>query len=463
MTVLACTKVNTVVDTPKPDLRDIQVTVQLPSGSFDPSLFETVSYYTDASDKGTERLSKERTFTAAVSKEATVITVLTGDHGESYSVSATQKKTYLSSSKELSEGMCFSSEPTKIGANDAKVTLKAMTSALDINIFDSKHFALDEKILSVSFIPEGSAASSTTVNWVSNDPGLCLKVGAKENAAKVGMVFKAADAKVKGKFKVLTDRKDDSRNASTTYIFSVDNVEFASGKVTTVSLDMSAPDNQPTRRVGVLGDSISTFLGWIDSSYSAYYPGNDATSAGGTGTVQQVEKTYWWKIINEKMSHGVLDVNNSYSGTKVVTENGVKGFVDRAYRFNDPDIIIIHGGTNDKNKTSPLGEFDYDLPIGQLNETCYRSAYIKLVKMLQNRYEGVQLIILVGDMLTTPYATANIEIAKHFGLPYVDFTKGGTITNDTVNIPKSTGSHPDAKGMQYITDRIWETCKDYLP
>ena len=83
--------------------------------------------------------------------------------------------------------------------------------------------------------------------------------------------------------------------------------------------------------------------------------------------------------------------------------------------------------------------------------------------MLQNRYEGVEIIVLVGDWLTAEYARSNIEIAEYFSLPCVDFTNGGTIMNDTVNIPNSRGGHPDAKGHQYMADKIFEQCRDYLP
>ena len=131
------------------------------------------------------------------------------------------------------------------------------------------------------------------------------------------------------------------------------------------------------------------------------------------------------------------------------------GFVDRAYNFRNPDIIIIHGGTNDVNGKTPLGSFDWDKSIDELDDSCYRSGLIKLVKMLQARYEGTKIIILIGDRLTSGYAEANKSVANHFGLPYVNFV------GDTID--KCKGSHPDANGFQKMADKIYETCKDYLP
>ena len=131
------------------------------------------------------------------------------------------------------------------------------------------------------------------------------------------------------------------------------------------------------------------------------------------------------------------------------------GFVDRAYDFVDPDIIVIHGGTNDRNQSTPVGEYTWELPIGQNNLGNYRSAYIELIKMLQNRYEGVQIIIIVGDRLTPDYEKSTIAIAEHFCLPYVNFV-GETID-------KCSGSHPTAPAFDKMAKMIYEQCIDYLP
>lgn len=212
-------------------------------------------------------------------------------------------------------------------------------------------------------------------------------------------------------------------------------------------------------RVGILGDSISTFAGVLcNSAYGPFYPNDDPNVGVNPDlAVDCKEKTWWWRLIYGYMPNAELDANSSWGGTRVVHE--VKkdigaGFVDRAYDFVNPDIIIIHGGTNDKNQSTPLGEYDWDAPVGEGDLSCFRSAYVQLVKMLQERYEGVQLILLIGDTLTSGYENSIIEIARHFGLPYVDFVG--------VSIPKCKGSHPTAQGMSIMAERIYNTCKDYL-
>lgn len=450
-TVVSCNGEGEGLQEEMPALRDITATLKMensPKNAFDFASIGKIHYETDAGDEGTVRLEDGFKFTASVSPEAHTIWAVIGYDSGLESALRTQVKTFLSEKDDLRSGiMSAKSNVANVGANDASLTLVPLTSAIVVNLSDSKHFALDERVLEISFVSKSDAK----LVWKSDDPLTALRVGPSAAPGKAGMAVlpQAASDAV---FTVKTNRH--------TYTFTKKGVALEAGGITEITLDFADPDKQPVRKVSIIGDSISTFAGYIDPSYSAWYPGSDKN---GTATVQSVEKTYWWKVIHEKMQYGELDTNNSYSGTKVVTEGGVKGFVDRAYRCGDPDIIIIHGGTNDKNQSSPIGEYGFDLPMGQLDDMSYRSAYVKLVKMLQNRYDGVQIIVLVGDMLTREYALSNIEIAKHFGLPCVDFTNGGTINNDKTNIPKSSGSHPDAKGHQYMADRIYQVCNDYLP
>ena len=336
-----------------------------------------------------------------------------------------------------------------------------------VQLYDTKYYAVGERILSVSYEAAGGdltgklegetvtgGGKTVTMTWDNPDPYHYPVIGHNE-ASTFGLTV--LPGSFEGKFTVVTNRY--------TYTFTKA-VLAEAGKDNYVKLDFASPDEQPTRKVGVLGDSISTFDGAMcDEEYNPFYPGSDPNvGTNPTIAVDSKEKTYWWKIIYNYMQHGTLDVNSSWSGTRVVHEyksgrvtkkNIAAGFVDRAYDFVDPDIILIHGGTNDKNQSSPLGTYDWDLPIGQLDENCYRSAYIKLIKMLQNRYEGVKIIIIIGDTLTSAYESSTIEIAKHFNLPYVDFVG--------VTIPKCKGSHPTEPGFEQMAKDIYTRCADYLP
>ena len=225
-------------------------------------------------------------------------------------------------------------------------------------------------------------------------------------------------------------------------------------------------------RVGIMGDSISTFEGeLVNDDYKFHYPCVEGTRNNPCG-VSKVEQTWWWQLINEKMENGVLDVNNSFSGTKVShgTYPGLSGtvyeagFVDRVGDFIDPDVIIIHGGANDCIKDDDkvnIGDYQWDTPLAQMDLTKFRSAYVYLVRKLQELYDGVQLILIVGDRLgadaSLQYDDTIIEIAKHFDLPYVDLTP-----HRKTDIPVPDNVHPSAEGHAFIAQKVYDTCKDYL-
>ena len=224
-------------------------------------------------------------------------------------------------------------------------------------------------------------------------------------------------------------------------------------------------------RVGIMGDSISTFEGQMcNSDYKTWYPGADP-NVGVAGkesvAVDSVEKLWWWILINEYMDNGVLDANSSWSGTRVRSgvesegnsgRNYQAGFVNRTGDFNDPDVIIIFGGTNDttKDKGELIGDYEWDKSIEEHNIEEFRSAYVCMVKKLQAAYEGVQLILVIGDRLTEVYADSIMEIAAHFDLPYVNFIGDGD------RLPKCKTVHPDAVGQRYLAEKIYSTCRNYL-
>ena len=358
-----------------------------------------------------------------------------------------------------------------IAAEDLEGKVSEETAGIKVLLQDSKYYAVGERVLSVKYeadkdiagtVKEGTVTGGghvVTMTWASQDPLHRPAVLHAPEAGEYGIL--CLPGSFSGKFTVTTSRY--------TYEFTK-TVTAVANQTVTVPLDFAAPDEQPTRKVGIIGDSISTFEGTMCSpEYTAFYPAKDPNVGNADATlaakaVDSKEKTWWWRVIYDNMQHGTLDVNNSWSGTRVVHEvkNGYSsgkptpaGFVDRAYAFVDPDIIIIHGGTNDRNQSSPLGTYDWDLPIGQLDANSYRSAMILLVKMLQNRYEGVQIIMLIGDRLTADYEAANKAVAEHFGLPYVNFV------GDTIE--KCSGSHPTSPAFKQMADKIYDTCKDYLP
>ena len=210
-----------------------------------------------------------------------------------------------------------------------------------------------------------------------------------------------------------------------------------------------------TVRVGIIGDSISTFGGWIPNGYAAYYPNN----ASG---ILEVEQTYWYRLIYELMPDAVLDRNLAYSATRVAkigTEDNYdkNDFVTRVDEvgFDNPDIVVIHGGTNDRRASTanhvPLGDYGFDTPIDQLDRTCFRSSYVCMVRKIMEKHPGVKIVCIIGDTLNTAkyqgLADSIRAIAEHYGFAVVSFTYA---------LESADGVHPNTDGAKYMADRIYE-------
>ena len=376
-----------------------------------------------------------------------------------FSVPADQPKTAAGSyGQDVSSNMLFFSTEGIIGdGRQAEVEMVPVTSAIALKIYDSGHSAEGETVTGVSFVADDGffLTGEMPVDIISGNRGqisegagevnvdvLCGVTVAHgyENAEEVGMTIFPQQG-LTGKILVGTDRG--------TYTFDIGPVDIAAGAVEEILLDMSAADSSPLRKVGILGDSISTFRGYIDAGYGAYYP---------TGDVQSVKDTYWYKLIYNQMPDATLDVNSSYAGTRVSEDPKYPGkdFVSRCLDFDDPDVIVIHGGTNDSNNGVILGSYDYSSDAASLDNRYFRQAYIKLIKTIQANYSGVSIICVVGDKLGDGYASSVETIAGHFGIPCVSFS------GDSDNIPKVSGSHPTAAGFDYMAQKIYSEAGEYL-
>lgn len=208
-------------------------------------------------------------------------------------------------------------------------------------------------------------------------------------------------------------------------------------------------------RLAIIGDSISTFEGIIPSGHKAYYTNPPASGCD----VTDWTKTYWGHLINDYW-HSTLDVNTSWSGSSVASgkEGAVRTpFVDdsRLSLLNDPDCVILFGGTNDAIDSNGigLGEFSYDTPLASINHNKrFRDAYIYVIKYIQENFPSAMIICIIGTDITGDYGTSVEAIASHYSLPCIDF-RGEKNVAGKVTI--FSGSHPDAAGHAYMAQKIY--------
>lgn len=212
-------------------------------------------------------------------------------------------------------------------------------------------------------------------------------------------------------------------------------------------------DKQPTGpvKVALIGDSITTWKGYTPYPNNYQYPKSSYTD------LTSVEQSYWWKLIYEKMPSAELDVNTSYTGT-CVQEHDSKGhpgycFLRRYDDMNDPDVVLINGGTNDSwSYKLPVGELNFDLALEELDEYQFAQAYDKLIRLIRRDYPKAKIMLIIGDAMQDypRYRDIVMQLATHYNLPYamVIFPNRTASTYDKV--------HPNAKGMQEMADQIWE-------
>lgn len=98
------------------------------------------------------------------------------------------------------------------------------------------------------------------------------------------------------------------------------------------------------KKISILGDSISTYKGYIPESYSTFYPYP-------TADFGDVNQTWWMQVINTLGA--TLLKNNSWGGSCVAEGTGTSSTTNDSrlqellFGTEQPDIIIIFMGSND--------------------------------------------------------------------------------------------------------------------
>ena len=194
------------------------------------------------------------------------------------------------------------------------------------------------------------------------------------------------------------------------------------------------------KSVAFLGDSLSTFQGYIPKGYPSYYPKDYMD-------VVSVEQTWWMKLIKE--SNAKLEINNSYSGSRV-SGTLSSSFTKRVENLGNPQYIIINGGTGDAfNNSVPAGVLHFDADDSELNLDEFADSYDLLIRKAISLYPKAFIIVVIPNAVPGDYTSAIIEIAKHYNLfCYVDL--------HSYRIEMNSG-HYQARGMETVKNVIAKT------
>ena len=203
-------------------------------------------------------------------------------------------------------------------------------------------------------------------------------------------------------------------------------------------------------KVFILGDSYSTFEGYIPEGYATYYsPTADYTE------VNRVEDTWWHMLLRESGSQ--LTENNSWSGS-TVCYTGYGGyqpeqsFVYRAERRfgkgivhgKKTDTVIIFGGTNDFWNNSPVGEVKYsDWTDSDLRECI--PAFCKILSHIRNEAPETEIINIVNADMKKEIADGMEKACGFYGVKCIFLHDLDLVDG-----------HPTVRGMKQIKEQIIE-------
>jgi len=229
------------------------------------------------------------------------------------------------------------------------------------------------------------------------------------------------------------------------------------------------------KKLSILGDSISTYEGWIPDGYAKYYP---------RGDIDSYEKTWWWKLI--QLSGMTLCRNASWSGSTVVGGTGnTEGFAGCSdTRINDltnpnngdtPDIIICYISTNDW-VSKQIGTFSSTDEVDKTSEniTQIAPAYALMLYKIRNAYPNAVVYCVTsfeGRIANSDdtYPIINAfgetihdvnhaisEIAHIFGARVIDLNVSGIHYWNVANYMVDGRLHPNSKGTDVISKLIYK-------
>ncbi len=198
----------------------------------------------------------------------------------------------------------------------------------------------------------------------------------------------------------------------------------------------------------IIGDSYSTFEGWIPKGFASYYPNISVPS------IENVEQT-WWKQLMNKFNLKLIK-NDSWSGSTV--SKSVRpdfpeksAFIERMKITLSgeimPELIIIFGGTNDSWLNNPHGSNQFDR-WSDRDDKMTLPAFCHLFNYICTHNPNAQVVCVVNTDLNPQLETEIPAACRKYGIVCVRLHE----------IDKEYG-HPTARGMSQIAEQIGNALK----
>jgi lysophospholipase L1-like esterase len=221
------------------------------------------------------------------------------------------------------------------------------------------------------------------------------------------------------------------------------------------------------KQVSILGDSISTYYGYIPGNYGFFYP-NDVLS--------DVNSTWWMQVFVP--TGASICANASSSGSTVCGQSGDPtgnaGCSSQRIRnltsFNGtaPDVVFVYMGMNDLLKDMPIGSNDGTRAVAEGDIENFTDAYTLMLDKIRFTYPNAQIYCVTFNnrclLDKTPVCTYTNRlgltsenynawlkvIAANKSIPVIDVYSGCGITPATAQTLTVDGIHPNAAGAAQI-------------
>lgn len=198
----------------------------------------------------------------------------------------------------------------------------------------------------------------------------------------------------------------------------------------------------------ILGDSYSTFVGYIPAGNACYYPRPESVD-----DVLRVEDTWWYQLMQRKNMR--LLYNESYSGATVCThvrdtQPPESSFTVRARYLSahtdekgeGPECIFLFGCTNDSWLEREIGQVQFaNWTEKDLSQVL--PAYCYVLDVLCKEHPQACVACVVNTGLNPLIAEGIRQASEHYGAVTVALT----------DIDKQNG-HPSALGMRQIAEQM---------
>ena len=219
------------------------------------------------------------------------------------------------------------------------------------------------------------------------------------------------------------------------------------------------------KNVFVLGDSYSTFEGYVPEGYVSYYRPDGPSYLRKKPELEKnendvftVEQTWWYNLIKE---NGNLLLNCSWSGTTICNtgyngcDNSKCSFVARIeklieegyFKKNKVDTFLLFGGTNDNWSDAPLGKAVYS---DWTKEDLYNvfPGFTYLIHLLKTNLPDTKIYFILNHGFKAEITDFYKQTCEKNAIPLIELH----------DIEKREG-HPTIKGMETIKNQVLDFIK----